>query len=174
MELKEKVQKDYNEGLRSEDLFIKVAISAGYKCLKTSRSIDIDEHWDCLIKKDGKKAKVQVKGLKKSHEDGYTWIEIKRYDGRKGWLYGKADVLALQHPHRFDIYLMKSIRKLIKEKVDFTLPILKSKPKKENGDIDYEKMRFRQYNGWSRRDDISVIISFDDIKDFKLKTITIE
>jgi len=173
VELREKIRTDYQKGKRDEGKFADTVISYGYECLKPSKSIDIYERWDYLIKKNGKKARVQVKGGKNAHKCGYTWIELTKDDGTIGWLYGKADVLALMLPDRFDFYLMSSIRELIEKRVDKSLPVLKAIPKKENGENDYYYMRFRQYNGYNRRDDTTVIVSFEDIKEAFIKTMKI-
>ena len=170
LKLKEKVHADFIEGKKKEKIFIDVAISHGYECIPASKAIDINLHWDVLIKKDGKKARTEIKGEKEAHKYGYTWIELINWEGNVGWLYGEADVLAIMHPDRFDIYLISSIRKLIEERVDKSLPILKSIPKKENGETDYNYMRFRQYNGFNRREDVSVIVSFEDINEFKISS----
>ena len=171
--LREKVRIDYIEGTKVEDFFSEVAKFHDYEVLKPTTYHDIFEHWDRLIKKEGKKARVEVKGIKDGHEFGYTWIELKNWNGENGWLYGEADVLALMHPDRFDIYHMASLRKFIDKKVDKSLPILKAKPYK-NGKVDYEYMKFRQYNGFDRRKDVTTIVSFKDIEKFKLKTLKFE
>ena len=169
--LQVKIQKDFIFGKKSENLFMLVAELYGYETLRGSYYHDTVECWDVLIKKDGKKARVQVKGLKDAHKIGYTWIELKRYDGKHGWLYGNADVLAIRTENSYDIYQMDLIRDLINERVDKTKPMLRAIPKKENGENDYEYMRFREYNGFYRRDDITVIVSFDDIKHCKVFTV---
>jgi hypothetical protein len=133
-------------------------------------TLDTNERWDVLIKKDGKKARVQVKGLKDAHKFGYTWLELTKDDGTFGWLYGKADVLAIRLPERINIYRMESLRQIIIDNVDDNKPMLKAIPKKENGKNDYEYMRFRKYNGYSRRDDVTVIVSLNDIEHCKLFT----
>jgi len=170
MGLGAKIQDDYKTGLKSEKLFKEIAISYGFEILDVYNYYDFVERWEVLLKKDGKKARVQVKGLKDAHKFGYTWLELTKDDGTYGWLYGKADVLAIRLSDRFNIYRMCSLRKLVDEKVDNTRPILKAKPKKENDKIDYEYMKFRKYNGFGRRDDTTVIVSLEDIEHCKLFT----
>lgn len=162
------MQKDYEEGLKSEDFFIIIAELHKYEWAKPIPWIDTNEGWDVLIKKGGKKARVQVKGLKKAHKFGYTWLETVKHDGSDGWLLRKADVLAIRLPDRYIIYRMDMLRALVNEKVDKTKPILKTIPKKENGEDDYEYMRFRQYNGYDRRLDFTIIVSLDDIEHCKI------
>ena len=174
MELKAKIESDYIKELKDEEVFIIVAKQLGYECLKPVKSIDIDERWDVLLKKDGKKARVQVKGLKHAHKFGYTWLELTKDDGTFGWLYGKADVLAIMLPDKYNIYRMNSLRKVIDDNLDRSKPILKAIPKKKNGENDYEYMRFRQYNGYNRRDDVTVIVSLNDIEHCKIFTMEYE
>lgn len=62
---------------------------------------DINGHWDVEIDV-GTKIKVDVKSLKKENRyDAFTnenfhWIEIKNVMGKKGWLYGEADMFAFE------------------------------------------------------------------------------
>jgi hypothetical protein len=169
MSLKAKIQSDFIKGLKDEGIFMLIATHFGYECSEAAKYIDIDERWDVLIKKDGKKARVQVKGLKDAHKFGYTWLELVKDDGTFGWLYGKADVLAIMLPDRFNLYKMDLLRKVIDDNLDKSKPILKAIPK-ENRKNNYEYMRFRQYNGYNRRQDVTVIVSLEDIEHCKVFT----
>lgn len=171
-EFHSKVKSDYVKGMKDEELFREIVLLNGYdKCEKPKEGIDKKEGWDYLLEKDNKTARVQVKGLKESHKEGYVWIETKRYDGEVGWLYRKAEVLAVMVSNRIYFYLISKLQEIIKKNVNEALPILKTIPKKKNGGNDYEYMRFRQYNGYSRREDFTVIVSFDDIEEALIKTI---
>ncbi len=179
MALREKILKDYEKGKKAEKLFEKIVISREYECSEPANDIDISQKWDRKIIKNKKEARVQIKGLKDAHKFGYTWLELKNDSGVEGsgWLYGKAHVLAILLPdkktlipNRFEFYRMDLLRKLVDEKVDKTKPILKGIPKKENGENDYEYMRFRQYNGYNRRGDFTVIVSLKDIEHCKVFT----
>jgi hypothetical protein len=174
MGLKAKIQSDLEKGLKDEDFFMIVAELFGYECSKTVGYIDTDERWDVLMKKDDKKARVQVKGLKHAHKFGYTWLELTKDDGTFGWLYGKADVFAIRLPDRINIYRMDLLRKVVDDKVNLNKPILKAIPIKENGENDYEYMKFRKYNGFKRRYDVTVIVSIEDIEHCKIFTMDYE
>ena len=52
---------------------------------------DIDEHWD--VKING--VKIDVKAIKKDDENIH-FVEFKNVLGKKGWLYGDADVFAFE------------------------------------------------------------------------------
>ena len=60
---------------------------------------DIHEHWDI---KDGAGVKYDVKGMKKYRRsddkptDRLHWIELRNVNGKNGWLYGDADVIAFE------------------------------------------------------------------------------
>ena len=174
MGLRAKIQNDYVKGLKDEYFFMTVARLFGYECSKAVGYIDTDERWDVLMKKDDKKARVQVKGLKDAHKFGYTWLELTKDDGTFGWLYGKADVFAIRLPDKINIYRMDLLRKVIDDNLDKNKPMLKAIPQKENGENDYEYMRFRQYNGYKRRQDVTVIVSLDDIEYCKIFTMNYE
>jgi hypothetical protein len=62
---------------------------------------DINGHWDVEID-IGRKVKVDVKSIKKEnrydkfYNETFHWIEVKNVMGRKGWLYGDADMFAFE------------------------------------------------------------------------------
>jgi len=161
----ERINKCLNRGFEHEKLCVEAFEKNGYETFKGSKHHDTIEHWDYMVKKDGKKARVEIKGLKEAHLFGYTWLEIINVKGEKGWLYGMADVLSIETEDCFNIYSMKDLRKLVEEMVDKTKPLLISKPIKDNGKVDYEYMRFRLYD---RRGDKMTVVSFDDIEKCKI------
>lgn len=63
---------------------------------------DMYLHYDLVVHmKNGKSLRVDVKGLKslghgRQKSGDYHWIELKNVSGAKGWLYGKADLIAFQ------------------------------------------------------------------------------
>jgi hypothetical protein len=82
-----------------------------------------------------------------------------------GWLYGKATVLGLLIDNCFAIYDMRKLRKHVEELVDFNAPILVTKIMIDKDSVDYEKMKYRQYD---RRGDIMVAVPLEDIENFKI------
>ena len=159
------------EGKKHEKYCAKLFEKYGYETSKSSNYHDFVEHWDYLVKKDGKKARVEMKGLKDAHLHGYTWLEETNVKTDVGWLYGMGDVLSVETEDYIYVYLMKGLRELFEKMVDKSKPILISKPKlkdKEGNEIvDYEYMRFRIYD---RRGDRMTIVSFDDIEEYKIFT----
>jgi len=67
----------------------------------STKDQDINEHWDLEID-IGHKIKVDVKSLKKEnrydafYNETFHWIEVKNVMGKKGWLYGDADMFAFE------------------------------------------------------------------------------
>jgi len=62
---------------------------------------------------------VDVKGLKKSHLDGYVLVEFKTVDGRAGWAANgsKADLIAFQFPEGFYVVKREELYKIANDKV---------------------------------------------------------
>lgn len=62
---------------------------------------DINGHWDLEVDV-GTKFKIDVKSLKKENRyepipnENFHWVEVKNVRGRKGWLYGDADMFAFE------------------------------------------------------------------------------
>ena len=60
---------------------------------------DIHEHWDVM---DVMALKYDVKGMKKYRRsddkptDRLHWIELRNVNGKNGWLYGNADIIAFE------------------------------------------------------------------------------
>ena len=73
------------------------------------------KHVDCVWKGYN----VDVKGLKKSHYDGYVLVEFKTVDGRPGWgaTGSSADLIAFQFPEGFYVVKREDLYKLAQNKV---------------------------------------------------------
>jgi hypothetical protein len=60
---------------------------------------DMHEHWDVM---DNMGVKYDVKGMKKYRRsndkptDRLHWIELRNVNGKNGWLYGNADIIAFE------------------------------------------------------------------------------
>lgn len=60
---------------------------------------DMHEHWDVI---DAMGLKYDVKGMKKYRRsddkptDRLHWIELRNVNGKNGWLYGNADIIAFE------------------------------------------------------------------------------
>ena len=168
---KEKILFDLSQ--KDVKLFGKYAIEKNYNLFTPTKKEDTKEFWDIGIEKGNKEARVQVKGYTDAHKHNYVQIELKSTQtdnlGRNidGWLYGKATILALRFNDSFELYDMRKLKKYIEETLDFTLPIIMKKYclDDEEKQVDYERMKYRQYN---RRGDIMVAIPIEDIEKFKI------
>ena len=156
--------KMYGEGRNVEDYFIDLATRDGYKCIISNNYQDRYEHWDVKLIKDGKEALIDVKGFKKSHKDGFTWIEFQTVDGRDGWINGKAHAIAFEKEDRFDLIHRLNLKEFIEKKIVNPTGYVYLKP--DNlGEIAYH--RYKRMG----RQDIIVVVPFIDIDNFIMTTI---
>ena len=114
-------------GKKIEDEFENIATSLGWKVTRATSKENILKHFDFAIEKDGKKHKVDVKGLKrvsrssKDRSKKYAWLELQGVTGYPGWLKGKADFFAVKHEteeNRFDMYKRESLVDYVRKEVD--------------------------------------------------------
>jgi len=115
------------EGLRAEDLFREFAEKQGYAFEESPPSWNIHKHIDCFLSKDGKKRSFDVKALKRVargnqySQNSEIWVEFKNVRGRKGWLYGEADMIAFQDTEdSFLIFKREDLVSFCEEMVDET------------------------------------------------------
>lgn len=160
--LQEKIEKDLEVGQESENQLMKLMISEGYACFKASEYQDKHEHWDFAIKENGGFTKIDVKGIKKSNVEGYTWIEFKNIMGDKGWILCEfMDVLAFEREDRFEFVKRSELLPLIEEKIK------NADLEDVNGDITYCSVdNLGYYRKYRRvgRNDLMVKAKFDDFK----------
>jgi hypothetical protein len=170
-EIYEKEKTLFELSKKDVKLFGEMAIQRGYDIFAPTDKEDSTEFWDIGIVKNNKEARTQIKGYTDAHKHGYVWVELKSVKkdrlGRNiaGWLYGKATVLGLLIDNCFAIYDMRKLRKHVEELVDFNAPILVTKIMIDKDSVDYEKMKYRQYD---RRGDIMVAVPLEDIENFKI------
>lgn len=171
-EIYEKQKRLFESSKEDVKLFCELAVERDYNVFFPTKKEDVDEFWDTGIEKYNKPACVQVKGYTDAHKHNYVQVELvsKQKDrlGRNiaGWLYGKAKILALLFDKTFMLYDMRKLKKYIEETVDFTLPILMTKYYLDDGKtVDYEKMKYRQYNRWG---DVMVAVPIEDIEHLKI------
>jgi len=160
-ELQEKM---YVDGLKVEEYFIKLAEDDGYKCLRANNYQDKYEHWDVKMIKDGKSARVDVKGYKESHKVGLTWVEFKTVDGKDGWIKGRAHAIAFEREDCFDLIHREKLRKFVKSKIVNPTGYVFLKPD------DLSEIAYHRYRRMGRKDMV-VIVPFADIEQFIMTTI---
>lgn len=163
-DLNDKINKDFIEGTLAQEHFIKFAERDGYKCVRANNYQDRHEHWDVMLVKDDKVARVDVKMFKESHKSGYTWVELQAVNGKKGWVKGKAHVIAFELEDRFILVNRLKLCKMVEKKIMNPTGYVYVKPK-NLGDIAYHR-----YRRMGRRD-ILMIVPFSDMEEYIMTTI---
>lgn len=70
-----------NTGASGEDLFISLCNEHGIKCVKSDEKENIYNHTDFFIFDD---KRVDVKGLKQAHKEGFLAVEFRNVAGKHG------------------------------------------------------------------------------------------
>ena len=145
----------FSRGKQSEYRFSEAIQSMGMVCRKSSRNDDIYNHIDFYIEDSATNdfiASVDVKGGNFMHT---IWVELQNVRGNKGWLYGKASVIAFEIPEigGFSCVLTKHLRGYVEQNVSdkFTAK-----------DKAYKNLYTRK-----DREDIITSLSLDDLKEIK-------
>lgn len=143
-------------GFAAEASFEKSAQSKNMKVTKASRKENMS-HIDYFVEYQNKTVSVDVKSRKKikrsdsAINDEFIWIEFKNVQGKRGWLYGKADFIAFEREDHFLLVKRSLLAKLCEKLVDLS---------KIN-----ENPRFPLYSAYQRRNrnDVLSLIRADDI-----------
>ena len=144
-------------GNRGESRFALAASSNGYSCKKVVGGNDRKLHIDYyLTDQNGNQKTVDVKAKKKISrttdvQTEWVWVEFKTVDGRDGWLYGGADLIAFEQDKGFLVVDRSSLAELAEDKVD--------KEKLVNKATD---AYYSVYTRKGRKDEIS-LINIEDI-----------
>jgi len=101
----------------------------------------MNEHWDGIFVIDGLERRVDIKSQKsiKRGEDPsqtHTWIELVNVNGKRGWIFGDADIIAFQYN---DEWILCDRMKLLHE----TIKTLS---------LDFGKKEGQLYRRYQRRD----------------------
>jgi hypothetical protein len=126
MSLQTTIKQFITEGQKAEILFASTAEKQGYEAVKSSKLADYNEHWDYLIKKAGKSLHIEVKSQKKfsrhwdkGYMEDYAWVElhgVTKYN--KGWLCGKADLIAFETKDSFILVPKDDLRNFVIQKTN--------------------------------------------------------
>ncbi len=120
-------------GQSAEGQFARLAIRHGWTISPASGHDNINEHYDYLMRKDGRSFKVEVKSLKRVNrkdadtQDHYVWIELRNVRGESGWLYGSADLIAFEMTRAFRIVGRTELADLVGKLVDFNSTVNSAK-----------------------------------------------
>lgn len=150
-----------NKGQNAEDIFCALAKSKGYSVTLANPRQERIEHWDCLLSKDGKSLKVEIKSKKMFHLfhrgrtiSDFFLVEFLGVAGYAGWSYGKADVFAFEWDNGFYLVPAKTFREVAERLCS------------NEWVIDKKNMLYKRYGRKDRQDEVSAIL-ISDITDTK-------
>jgi hypothetical protein len=108
------------EGYGAEDSFKALAAQNGWKFIRyATPDEDRLDHWDQLWGIGSRPARIEIKAPKRSRRadhrasDLRTVIELQGIAGFPGWLYAKADMVALGRGDSFLVYDILTLRKFV-------------------------------------------------------------
>ena len=146
------------QGQNAEDEFIALARAQGYAVRMATSYEDRIKHFDCVLLKNGKSHKVEIKSKKNFciwHKGrrikDFFLVEFVGVAGHAGWLYGEADLVAFQEENGFYLVPRKTLvevaEKLCSEEF-----------------VDHrENMLYKTYGRRDRKDEVSAILVNDVI-----------
>jgi hypothetical protein len=82
---------------------------------KATKVEDMKQHIDCFVEIAGKTLSVDLKGLKKHTSQGLFAVELQNVQGLRGWLFGKADLIAFQCEDSFIVVERNSLFKTLRD-----------------------------------------------------------
>jgi hypothetical protein len=144
-------------GQKAESLFAKSALKHGWEVEPAPEDGNKNEHYDYIMRKDGRSLMVEVKSLKRMGrkdsevQDEHIWIELHgvRKDDQ-GWLYGRADLIAFELKNSFRIVRRTDLLDLVKKLVDFNTKVEKS-----------SQALYKLYSRSGRSDSLTIIKAND-------------
>lgn len=123
MDSKKRFKASFDQGNEAEELFVQLCEKNGIKAVKTRPDVDVFDHFDFFLYYNGKRTTVDVKNEKKKYryspddEEKVVWLEVKGISGYKGWLYGKANFIAIRYQGNKFIFIKRlNLVKLLEEK----------------------------------------------------------
>jgi hypothetical protein len=149
--------KAFEAGEKAESLFEKSLAKAGMPFRRASFQEEID-HIDFFVSKMAEqditidvKSRKRIKRGDSQVNDDLIWVEFRNVIGKRGWLYGKADIIAFERESDFILVNRKLFARLCEKLCDITR--LNENP------------RMPLYTGYQRtgRKDILSLIKMKDI-----------
>ena len=107
------------------DKFVSIAERKGYEVKKSTRNQDMYDHIDLYLTKNEITVSLDVKAKKKinrydsNSQSDYTYVEFQNVRGNKGWLYGKADIIAFETDDTFVLVEREGLASYCEKVVDF-------------------------------------------------------
>jgi hypothetical protein len=143
-------------GQKAESRFASIAQRKGWKVVESSRTGNVEDHYDYEISKDDQHHRVDVKSKKRISrkmgdvQDELVWVEFRTVRGTKGWLFGSADLIAFENRNGFRIVERKALVQVINRLVKIHVKV--NKP---------EDALYKVYTRRGRPDEITLIKSND-------------
>lgn len=150
-------------GLEAERQLILIAAKKHVKIRKSSRHDDMREHFDYHFDYKDQSKKVEVKAMKRlsrsgDPQDEWIWIEFKNVNGKKGWLYGSADLISFEFKDHFLFVKREELVELSEKLIDRNDIVKKSCLAK-----------YKAYHRWNRPNELVGMIHVDDLKKMHYK-----
>ena len=150
-------------GLEAERQLALVAEKKKVSIRKSSRHDDMCEHFDYHFDFKDKSKKVEIKAMKRlsrkgEPQDEWIWVEFKNVRGKKGWLYGSADLISFEFKEYFLFVDRQELVQISESLINIT-DIVK-KP---------ELAKYKVYHRWNRPNELVGMINASDLKKVKNK-----
>jgi len=154
-------------GKFAEDEFIKAAHARRYKIRVATRKEQFN-HIDYILKglhptsRKEIQVTVDVKSLKKKSRqsknlnDKWVWLEMVNINGKRGWIYGKANFIAFERFNDFVVIKRDSLQAWVEAsgRVRYDLPYVKNS----------WEAKYRVYSRPGRKDQITLVKMSDLLK----------
>ena len=154
-------------GGKAEDKFRITMANRGHSVASVSKDMQF-QHVDFLL---DNKVKVEVKSAKrisrqdKSSTAQYIWVEISSIyykEGKNGWLYGAADLIAFENGGHFIFVNRKELVTLVESICDLTTFVKKP-----------EEALYKSYRRWDRPTEQVCLIKVEDLYKISNKKVPI-
>jgi hypothetical protein len=102
-------------GQNAETRFEAMLQSKGSTFRRANRHEDMFQHWDFLATVNEQSYKIEVKSMKRARRSDVqvdptlVYVEFLNVIGNPGWLYGQADLIALEQPTGFVVVQRKNL-----------------------------------------------------------------
>lgn len=151
--------KSLQMGQKAEDLFVKLCKENNLHYRYASKYENMNDHFDFIVNKfppSFTKKNIEIKGIKcpfRGAEPDPTliYVELQNVNGGKGWIFGKADIIAFEQPQQK--FLCVEREELCRK----ALEVANTAP--------FGKQSGIKGTLWSRKDRNDLVVSLDRDKD---------
>ena len=139
----------FSQGKKVEYIFTELLEVFG-KTREATKEEDIHEHWDVSLE-----TLFDVKGLRKirrndeDYNENIQWIELRNVHGKKGWIHGKAHIIAFETIDYWILVERKRLLRFLDTKI------------KDKQTLHTEAMLYSLYRRSGREDVLTMIKTID-------------